>query len=275
MIPICEALQLKVYRETKHGFFLGDEDGDEILLPSINAPEGLHVDDMVEVFTYFDSQNRLISTTQRPHIGLYEFALLRCVDVAPFGAFMAWGLDRDLLIPNGEQEKQIQPGEYHICYLFLDHEDRPTGTTKITRILERNDIELQEKEEVELLVWERTTLGYKVIIDNLHEGLIYHNEIYKNVFIGKPLKGFVKKIREDKKIDISLERIGYKAVLEHTDQILEAIKDHDGRLPLHDKSDPEEIKEMLHMSKKVFKKAVGALYKDKKIVIKDDGLYLP
>lgn len=276
MIPICEYSQLKVSNTSKHGYFLNDPEGDEVLLPTSNVPTGmeLSVDDPVEVFTYYDSQNRLIATMKHPYINLYEFAMLKCIDVAPFGAFMDWGLDRDLLIPNNEMQMQIEPGEYYICYLFLDDQDRPTGTTKVTRILDREEIELKEKEEVDILVWEKTKLGYKVIINHIYEGLIYHNEIYKNVFVGKPMTGYVKKIREDKRIDISLERIGYKAVLEHTDVILEAMQDNDGMLPLHDKSNPEDIKDTLRMSKKVFKKAIGSLYKEKKIRIEEDGIYL-
>lgn len=274
MIPICEYSTLKVLNKSKHGYYLGDDEGDEVLLPSKHAPYELEHDEEIDVFTYFDSDNRLIATTQRPKINLYEFAVLKCVDTAPFGAFMDWGLDRDLLIPNGEQAEPIQPGEYYICYFYLDDEDRPTGTTRVGRVLERNDVELKLKEKVDLIVWERTRLGYKVIINHLHEGLIYHNEIFKNVFVGKPMTGYVKKIREDKRIDISLERIGYKAVHDHTDVILEAIRDHGGMLPLHDKSDPQDIKDQLKMSKKVFKKAIGSLYKAKKIIIKPDGLYL-
>lgn len=275
MISICEYQTLKVATESRFGFFLSNEEGDEILLPHKLAPEGLAQGDDIEVFTYYDSQNRLIATTKEPAIHLYEFAMLKCIDVAPFGAFMDWGLDRDLLIPNSEQEHPIRPAEYHLCYLFLDDQDRPTGTTKIGRILDREDVELEEKEEVDLIVWQKTPLGYKVIINHLYEGLIYENEIFKNVFLGKAMTGYVKKIREDKRIDISLERIGYKAVLDHTDQILEAMKDNGGMLPLHDKSNPDDIYQSLHMSKKVFKKAIGSLYKDKKIIIKEDGIYLP
>lgn len=274
MIEICQHQILQVAKESKYGYFLQDEEGNDILLPYKLAPEGLQEGDEVSVFTYYDSQNRLIATTKEPAILLYEFAMLKCIDVAPFGAFMDWGLDRDLLIPNSEQEHPIRPDEYHLCYLFLDDQDRPTGTTKIGRILDREEVELKEKEEVDLIVWQKTPLGYKVIINHLYEGLIYENEIFKNVFVGKAMTGYVKKIREDKRIDISLERIGYKAVLDHTDQILEAMNDNGGMLPLHDKSNPDDIYQTLHMSKKVFKKAVGALYKQKRIVIKEDGIYL-
>ncbi len=274
MIPPCEQVKLTVEKETQHGYYLVDETGENVLLPHKHAPMNINLGQQVEVFTYFDNQNRLIATSQKPKIQLYEFAVLRCVDIAPFGVFMDWGLDRDLLIPNSELSSPIQPEEYHICYLYLDEQDRPTGTTQISRILDREYIELKEKEEVDLIVWEQTNLGYKVIINNLHEGLIYNNEIFKNVFPGKKMRGYVKKIREDNRIDISLERIGYKAVLDHTGRILQEMQDNGGMLPLHDKSDPEEIKALLHMSKKVFKKAIGSLYKERKIEIKEDGIYL-
>ncbi len=275
MISICQYNRLKVAKNTKHGYFLENREGDNVLLPHKFAAKDYEAGESVRVFTYIDSQNRLVSTTQNPKILLYEFAILRCVDIAPFGAFMDWGLERDLLIPNGEQETAIQPGEYHICYLYLDDQDRPTGTTRVSRVLDRNDIELEVNEEVDLVIWEETKLGYKVIINHIYEGLIYHNEIFKNVFVGKPMKGYVKKIREDKRIDISLEQIGYKNAIDGNRQmILTALHDNGGKLPLHDKSTSEDIKETLRMSKKAFKKTIGALYKEKKIIISDKGIQL-
>jgi len=275
MIALCEYSRLKVFKETKHGYFLEDGDGDEVLLPFRSAPEDLELDSRIEVFTYLDSQNRMIATTKSPKVNLYQFAVLKCIEVAPFGAFMDWGLERDLLVPNSEMAAEIEPGSYYITYLYLDNDDRPTGSTKIERILDRNNIELQEKEEVDLLIWEETRLGFKVIINHLYEGLIYHNEIFKNVFEGKPMKGYVKKIREDNRIDISLEPIGYKRVVNnHNDKVLIALEEAGGFLPLHDKSNPEEIKEQLKMSKKAFKKAVGALYKQRMISLEEDGVRL-
>lgn len=275
MISLCEFSALKVTKNTKHGYFLEDKEENDVLLPHKFALREYEVGEVVNVFTYFDSQNRLVATTQNPKINLYEFAILRCIDIAPFGAFMDWGLERDLLIPNGEQDRPIEPESYHICYLFLDDQDRPTGTTHIERVLDRDDIELTEKEEVDLIIWEETKLGFKVIINHLYEGLIYHNEIFKNVFVGKPMKGYVKKIREDKLIDISLEKIGYKAIInDNNAKILQELRDHGGKLELHDKSSPDEIRDILLMSKKVFKKAIGSLYKEKKILIKEDGIYL-
>ena len=275
MISLCEYSTLQVFKETKHGYFLEDQDGDEVLLPFRSAPEDLAVDDRIRVFTYLDSKGRMIATTKKPNVHLYQFAVLKCIEIAPFGAFMDWGIERDLLIPNSEMEEQILPGTFHICYLYLDNDDRPTGSARIERILDRNDIELQEKEEVDLIVWEETKLGYKVIINHLHEGLIYHNEIFKNVFTGKPMKGYVKKIREDNRIDISLEPIGYKAVVgDHNNRIISALQDSEGFLPLHDKSNPDDIKEILKMSKKAFKKAIGALYKQRVITIEQDGIRL-
>lgn len=275
MIALCEHSRLKVFNETKHGYFLEDSEGDEVLLPFGSAPEDLALDSHIEVFTYLDSQGRMIATTKTPKVELYQFAILKCIDLAPFGAFMDWGLERDLLVPNSEMADQILPGSYYITYFYLDNEDRPTGSTHVERILDRNNIELQEKEEVDLLVWQETKLGYKVIINHLYEGLIYHNEIFKNVFEGKPMKGYVKKIREDNRIDISLEPIGYKRVVtNHNDKVLVAIEDAGGFLQLHDKSNPEDIKEQLKMSKKAFKKAIGALYKQRMITIEEGGIRL-
>ncbi len=275
MIAICEHSNLKVFKESKHGYFLEDHDGDEVLLPKNQISVELSEGEQVKVFTYLDSQNRLIATTRKPKIHLYEFAVLKCADIAPFGAFMEWGLDRDLLVPNNEQAEQILPGTYHICYLYLDNEDRPTGSTRVERILDRKDIELNLKEEVDLIIWEETKLGFKVIINHIYEGLIYHNEIFKNVFVGKPMKGYVKKIREDHRIDISLEPLGYRAVVgDHNQRIIQALEDNDGFIALHDKSSPDDIKEELKMSKKAFKKAIGALYKQRLISIDTTGIKL-
>jgi len=264
MIALCEYSRLKVFKETKHGYFLEDGDGDEVLLPFRSAPDDLEIDSRIEIFTYLDNQGRMIATTKNPKVELYQFAVLKCIELAPFGAFMDWGLERDLLVPNSEMAEQILPGSYYITYFYLDNDDRPTGSTHIERILDRNNIELQEKEEVDILIWEETRLGFKVIINHLYEGLIYHNEIFKNVFEG---------IREDNRIDISLEPIGYKRVVNnHNDKVLVAIEDAGGFLPLHDKSNPEDIKELLKMSKKAFKKAVGALYKQRMITIEEGGI---
>lgn len=275
MYQPCEYYNLYVQRKTRYGYFLSKKNVDEeLLLPYGETDLEFEEGERVRVFTYLDSQNRLVATARTPKIELYRFANLRCVEVSTFGAFMDWGLARDLLIPNAEQNQQVTVDTYHLCYLFLDDQDRPTATTKVESVLDRKNIELHPREEVDIIVWQQTNLGFKVIINDLYEGLIYDNEIFKNVFEGKKMKAYVKKIREDNRIDISLEPIGYRSVLGHTERVLEVLEDHGGFLPLHDKSNPQDIKDQLHMSKKVFKKAIGSLYRERKITIEDGGIRL-
>lgn len=275
MIELGKINKLEVLRETSVGVFLGDDD-DEVLLPIRYVLPELEVGDEIEVFVYNDSEDRMVAVTDKPKIEVDEFGVLEVKDVNKFGVFMDWGMIKDLMVPFREQDDDMEVGERFLVYCYLDNRtDRLVGTCKLGKFLNNVHIGLEELEAVELIIWKRTDLGYKVIINEEYEGLIFHSEIHQKIEIGERLVGYVKEIREDKKIDITLQKQGYKNVIDdNANTVLEEIKKNDGFLALHDKSHPDEIKFQLKMSKKNFKKAIGTLYKQKLIVIEDSGLRL-
>ena len=275
MIQLGVFSNLRVSRGSAVGFFLIDEEGEEVLLHNKFVPNGLKLEDKISVFVYNDSEDRLIATTQTPKITLNNFALLKVIDAASFGAFMDWGLDKDLLVPFKEQAKKMYAHKSYVVYLFLDSvSDRLVGTTKINRYLDNTDCDLKQNDEVDLMVYEDFDLGYFVIINNKYKGLIYKNEIFTPVQIGYKLKGFVKQIKEGNLIDISLQKIGFENVDINSQMILDLLKKTNGVISLHDNSTPEEIKKLLSMSKKTFKKAIGILYRKKLIKIEPNQIIL-
>lgn len=263
-------------RSTDNGFYLIDENENEVLMPNRYVTETLKEGDELNVFVYKDSEDRIVATTAVPTIQRHQFAYLKAKDVNRIGAFMDWGLEKDLLVPFIEQKSKMEAGKSYIVYLFLDQEtDRLVASSKIEDFIEDEDVDLEEGQEVDLLVFKKTELGYKVIINNLFEGLIYHNEVFKILNVGDTLKGYVKPLREDGKIDLILQKPGYRNTIEpNSALILDLIKSNNGFLSLNDKSDPEDIKRIVGMSKKAFKKTIGTLYKQKLILIEKDGLYL-
>lgn len=276
MFEIGKYNKLRALRLTPPGMFLG-KDGEEevVLLPHRYIPSTLVVDDEIEVFIYLDSEDRLIATTQTPKVQLNQFACLEVKDVNSVGAFLDWGLEKDLMVPFSEQKKNMKRGESYLVYLFLDTEsNRLVATSKIDFFLEKEIIELNEEDEVDLLIGESSEIGVNVIINNRYKGLIYHNEIFKNIYPGDKTKGYIKTIREDNKIDVSLQQQGAKNVDPTAEFILQKLKANDGFLDLNDDSDAGEIMVRLQMSKKSFKKAVGLLYKKRLIVLEQDGIRL-
>lgn len=274
MIEICTYQELTATKLTKHGMYLESEDGDQILLPAKYVPEQLRSGFKITVFIYQDSQGRPIATTQRPIIRPYSFAFLRCIEVAPFGAFMDWGLDRDLLVPISEQAKPIQADFTYLTYLYVDDRDRITGTTRIDRCFANEDHDLKVGDRVRLMVYEQSELGYKVVINETFDGLLHKEQVQQRLRIREDLIGYVSRIKEDHMIDVSLHQVGYRHVVNNKDKVLEALHDANGYLPLHDKSDPTQIYDTFQISKKAFKKVIGALYKERIITIKEDGIYL-
>lgn len=273
MIEIGKHNELKALRETSVGFYLGDEEGNDVLLPNKYIPEGFRVDDTLEVFVYRDSEDRPVATTLMPKIMLNSFAVLQCVAVDKVGAFFDWGMEKDLLVPFKEQNKIIREGKWYMLYMYLDEEtDRVVATTRWGDYCEKENIGVTKFEQVDLILAERTDLGYNVVINNTYKGLLYENEIYQSVETGDRLKGYIKIVRPDNKIDVSLQEEGHGNVTTGAKEIMEMLKENNGFLPLTDKSDPAEIKATLKMSKKTFKKAVGALYKQKIIVLKPNGI---
>jgi predicted RNA-binding protein (virulence factor B family) len=268
MIKLGEVNNLLVNRGSAMGFFLIDTSGEEVFLPFKYAPDNLQLKDVINVFIYNDSEDKIIATTQTPKITINTFAALKVVDAASFGAFMDWGLDKDLLVPFKEQATKMYDHKTYVVYLFLDEtSDRLVATTKLNRYLDNTDCDLKANQEVDLLVFEDFDLGYFAIINNKYKGLIYKNEIYSPIKVGDSLKGYVKQIKEGNLIDLSLQKIGFENIDINSQLILDYLKKHNGVIALHDNSDPDDIRRLLGMSKKTFKKAIGILYRQKLVKI--------
>lgn len=274
MIEIGKINKLKVLRETDAGLHLGDNENNEVLLPASFVREKYRVGDKLEVFIYLDSENRLIATLRKPVVQVNAFACLRVNSVTDFGAFMEWGIEKDLFVPTGQQKYPMEAGKVYVVYVHLDEMTRRiVASSRLENFVSQN-VKLEGGQEVEVLIYEETPLGFNCIINGTYKGLIYHNEIFQDLFIGDELTAYVKSVREDQLIDISLQKSGFKNVLSATDIVLEYIQQHNGFLDLHDKSSPEEIAEKFSMSKATFKKAIGILYRQRKVLIKPDGVYL-
>ncbi len=273
MLKIGEINTLKILRGTSVGFYLGDDEGNDVLLPHKYIPENTEVGQDIDVYIYRDSEDRAIATTLKPLINLNEFACLEVKDDTNFGAFIDIGLEKDLLVPFRQQMKKLKKGEWTIIYLYLDTQtDRLVGSCKVNKYLQTENIDLSEGQEVDLLVYEKSDLGFNVIVDNKYRGLLYENEIFQRISWGDKVKGYVKKIREDGKLDIILQKNGLAQIEPAGLKILIELKSNEGFLPISDASDPMQIQEILEMSKKTFKKAIGGLYKQKLITIEDGGI---
>ena len=278
MSLIGKNVNLEVLRSTEIGLFLDTEDRNYngILLPKRYVPSGIDVGDFMDVFIYRDSEDRIIATRLDPYIRVGEFAYLNVNKVESYGAFLDWGLPKDLFVPISQQRALMVNDGYYLVYAYLDKQtDRIAATAKVHRHLQNEAEDIEVGQEVDLLICDETDLGVRVIVDNKFWGLVFHNEIFQHLEEGQKTIGYVKGIRlEDNKIDITLKKQGMAEVTDARSQIIEALHDSNGFLPLNDKSAPELIYEELEMSKKVFKKAIGNLYKDKMITIKRDGIHL-
>ena len=276
MIEIGKYNELRILRHTSVGLYLGDESGEDILLPTKYCPESFNLEDKIKVFVYRDYAERKVATNLTPKIFLNEFALLQVTDVADVGAFLDWGLEKDLMVPFKEQRQKMETGRWYIVYLDIDKKtDRLYASNKIDKFLQNEVLTVREGEAVELVVMQKTDLGFSVIINNVHKGLVYDNEIFKELNIGDKLNGFVKKIREDNKLDISIHPIGYDNFNDTNSAVIyRKLVKNKGSLAITDKSSPDEIYLHFGISKKAFKKAIGALYKQRKIVIEPEGIKL-
>ncbi|MDC6389737.1 S1-like domain-containing RNA-binding protein [Maribacter sp. PR1] len=275
MIEIGIKNNLKILRDTSVGLFLGDEEGNDVLLPNKYVPESYEIGEEIEVFCYLDYDERPVATTLEPDIMLGEFRLLEVAEVNEFGAFMDWGLEKHLLVPFREQRSKMKQGQWYVVHCYLDEKTgRLVASNKLDKFLNNDNLHLKEWDEVDLVVTRQTDLGWEVIVNEKHKGLVYFNEVFKTVNIGDVIPGCVKKIRKDNKIDISLQPLGERVLEPAANKIFTVLKENGGYLPLHDKSDPEEIRDMLQMSKKTFKKGLGALYKARKVTLEDDGINL-
>lgn len=267
--------QLEVVKEVDFGVYLnGDEDG-EILLPKRYVPEGTKPGDVLNVFIYLDMEERLVATTLQPYVQVGEFACLEVAWVNQFGAFLNWGLMKDLFVPFREQKMKMQKGKRYVAYVHLDEESyRIVASAKVEHFLSTEKPDYQPGQEVEVLVWQRTELGYKVIVENKFSGMLYHNEIFQPLEVGMRLTAFIKQVRPDGKIDLVLQKAGARKVDDFSEVLWQYIKDNDGFTPLNDKTDAEVIYHTFGVSKKTFKKAVGDLYKKRRIVLEEDGIHL-
>ncbi len=268
--------KLKAARATDNGFYLEDNEHNEVLLPNAYVTENLSIGDEIEVFIYRDSEDRLVATTLKPYVQLEEFAFLQVKEVNKYGAFMDWGLLKDLMVPFAEQPVKMEEGEWYLIFLLIDEQSqRLIGSGGLNEFVYSDEIDVKTGDEVDLLLYKMTDLGMNCIVNNMYKGLIFKSDIHKNIRPGDKLKGYVKQVREDGKIDIRLEPIGYEnSIDQNSDIILLAIKEKDGFLNLTDKSTPEDIKSTLGLSKKAFKKGLGKLYKKKMIELKEDGIKL-
>jgi uncharacterized protein len=276
VIEIGKYNDLEILRETSVGLYLGAEDGEDVLLPHRYCPENYAIGDKIRVFVYPDNEGRKVATNLIPKVLVNEFAFLQVKAIETAGAFMDWGLDKDLLVPFREQRQRMEKGRWYVVCMYIDEKTgRLVGTNKIEQRLQNDDLKVKEGDEAELLIMHKTDLGYSAIINNDHKGLIYENEIFGEINIGQKLTGYIKVIREDNKIDLSLQPIGYhNAIDPHYDLLTRKLVENDGFLPLNDKSTPELIYETLGMSKKAFKKTIGALYKERTIEITPEGIKL-
>ena len=275
MIEIGKINTLRVVKEVDFGVYLDGDDLGEILLPKRYVPEGTEPDHFVDVFIYVDSEDRWIATTETPKAQVGDFAVLKVLQLTKVGAFLDWGLMKDLLVPFREMREDMEEGRSYLVHVYLDDEsDRIVASSKINKYLDQIPAEYEEGQEVDLVVGNKTDLGVNAIINGVHLGLIYENEIFQPIKPGQKLKGYIKKIREDEKIDLALQKAGYERVTGIAGEILEKLRNNGGFIEANDKSSPESIKHMFGVSKKAFKKAIGALYKDRLIIIEKDGIRL-
>ena len=265
---------LVIARETKVGLFLTDGSTD-VLLPVKYVPKQYTIGEEIIVFVYLDHEERPVATSLEPYILMDEFGLLRVNYINKFGAFLDWGLEKDLFVPFKEQARPMEKGKRYLVFAYIDQKtNRIVASSKTNQFLNNEELTVAEGDEVALIISHITDLGINVIINDIHKGLLYKNQVYDDIRLGDRLTGYIKTIRPDHKIDVSLQKLGYENIEPNADKILQELKANRGFLRLNDNSHPEDIKTVLKMSKKTFKKGIGSLYKDKLIQIKDDGIYL-
>jgi predicted RNA-binding protein (virulence factor B family) len=266
---------MRVDRKVDFGFYM-DDGGEGILLPKRFVPSGLQIDDTISVFVYHDSDNRLIATTQEPFAVVGDIAALKVVEVTSQGAFLDWGLMKDLFVPVSQQLSTMRLGGKYLVKLYIDAQTgRVAATEKIDKQISNDNLTVKEGEKVKIQVYRESEIGYVVIVNQVHQGLVYKNEVFTHLHIGQFIdEAFVKKIREDNKLDIGLGKQGGEKLADDNQKIMSLLKSHKGFLPYHDKSAPDDIYAFFGMSKKAFKMNVGMLYKLKLISIEEDGIHL-
>lgn len=276
MILLGRYNKLSVLRKTPHGIYFGDSRGNDVLLPKKFVTDDMEEGAFFDLFIYTDGEDRLVATTQKPYIEYKKCACLTVVEVNKFGAFLDWGLDKHLLLPYGEQTGKLEAGQKIVVLMYIDIQtNRLAATQRIDRFIMNNDISLVEGQKVNIMNWRETPLGYNVIIENQYIGLLYHSQSYKKFIEGEEGMGIVLKIRDDKKIDITLNSFEIKNPLDASNLIMNMLQNSDyGFLPYNDNSSAEDIVNTFNMSKKMFKKSIGGLFKRRLIVISEDGIRL-
>jgi len=274
MIALGTLNTLTVKKQVKFGYYLDGLSWGEILLPNNVAPADLQIGQEISVFLYLDSEDQLIATTERPRIMVGQVASLPVVAITKVGAFLNWGLKKDLLVPFSEQQIPLKEGQHYLVYCYVDLSNRIVASTKLDRHIHKTPANYQVGDKVAIIVSDQTDLGYKVVIEQQHWGVLYKNEVFKPLRRGDKLTAYVMKVRDDGKIDLRLVSTTHKQAQELTDRVLHKLRQNGGKLALTDSSSPEQIYDTFGVSKKAFKQAIGALYKDKKIIITEQGLLL-
>ena len=274
MIEIGKFNELRFIKKTDNGLVLTDGEK-EVLLPNNVAPEGAEIGDNLHVFAYIHSDGRLMATTEIPLAQVDEFAFLEVVDQNENGVFMDMGIGKDVFVPEREQKRPMKIGQKYVVFLFNEEKaDRITGSSLLSEFINQDEHEFEEGDEVRLLITEESDLGFSAVINQRFMGLLYRNEVFEDLKPGDQRRGFIKKIREGNKIDLSLQVIGFKHILDLKDSLMIDLQKNNGSILLGDKSSPEEIYNRLKISKKAFKKAIGSLYKERLIIVSDDEIKL-
>lgn len=275
MLQVGKMNSLKVTTIQSAGVYLDAGGAADLFLPKRSVPDTIQRGDAIEVFVYVDKENALQATTQKPMATVGEHAILKVVSDSPAGAFLDWGMENDLLVPKAEQQHKMIPGQSYAVFIFLSEKtNRIVASSKLDKYLSTKSPDYKEGEAVDLILFEKTELGYRALINRNHAGMIYANEVFQELRIGQQLKGYINKIREDQKIDLILQQSGYQGVDGISQTILSIIQEQGGNVPVTDKSPPDDIYALFSVSKKVFKKAIGALYKKRIIRIDSDGISL-
>ncbi len=276
MIELGNYNTLIIKRSSPYGLFLGDDDVDDLLLPNKYVPEEAKIGETIRVFCYLDHEERPVATTLEPTVTRNRYAALQVAEVNQFGAFMDWGLEKHLLVPFREQPARMEKGRRYVVYCYLDPKSfRLVGSARLDRFFETDTASLKPGQELELLFYRPTDLGWEVVADQQYKGLVFHDQIHRQIEVGDVFKGYLKSRRPDGKLDLVLEPPGHVRLEPAAERIYLALEQAGGMLPLHDKSSPEAIRDKLGMSKKLFKNGVGVLYRQRRIVTTPNGIYLP
>ena len=274
-IKLGEYNRLTIVKTVDFGLYLDGGDEGEILLPSRYVPKDYQIGEELDVFLYLDSEERLVATTEKPLAQVGDFAYLEVAWVNEYGAFLHWGPMKDLFCPFREQKMRMEMGESYVVFVHIDKESYRIGASaKVERYLQKDFPPYVAGDEVDLLIWQKSDLGFKVIIDNRYQGLVYEDQVFKQIHTGDRMRGYISRVREDGKLDVTLQPTGYEQARVFSDTLLQYLKDHGGVCDLGDKSDAEAIKRCFQVSKKTFKKAVGDLYRRRLITITEQGIRL-